>query len=156
MLPCYADYPDSVESWMIYGPFSLADAQQAEIGLAVWLNSEAVFDGFGVYASVDDEWYYEVGWAEGNWAKWLDLTYSLSEVPELGSLVGEPQVWLALVFEADNSIAFAEGCYVDDIALRKCVSGPCASAGPSAASPGLGRVPAARLRKQVPQQQAIH
>jgi hypothetical protein len=39
-----------------------------------------------------------------------------------------------LVFEADDSVALAEGCYVDDIVLRKCVSGPCTSAGTSAAS----------------------
>jgi hypothetical protein len=129
MLPCHSDYAHNVESWMIYGPFSLADALQAEIRLAVWLNTEAVFDGFGVYASVDDQWYYEVGWAEGNWGRWLDLTYSLGEVPELGSLVGESQVWIALVFQADDSISLAEGCNVDDIVLRKCVSGPCTSAG---------------------------
>jgi hypothetical protein len=151
VLPCYSDYPSNVDSWMIYGPFSLADALQAEIDLAVWLNTEVVFDGFGIYASVDDEWYYEVGWANGDWEMWLNLSYSLSEVPELGSLLGEPQVWVALVFEADDSIVFSEGCYVDDIALLKCISGPCTGGGTSAASSGANGTALASTTNEVPQ-----
>jgi hypothetical protein len=151
MLPCYSDYPSNVESWMVYGPFSLTDALEAEIDLAVWLNTEVLFDGLGIYTSMDDEWYYEVGWADGDWEMWLNLSYNLSEVPELGSLIGEPQVWIALVFEADDSIASGEGCYVDDIVLRKCVSAPCTTVSTSASRSDQHRAAAAPVLKRRPQ-----
>ena len=151
MLPCYSDYPSNIESWMVYGPVSLADALQAELDLAVWLNTEAVFDGLGIYASIDDQWYYEVGRAEGQWELWLNLSYSLSDVPELGSLAGQPEVWIAVVFEADDSIAFAEGCYVDDVLLRKCVSAPCTSASTSASGSDQHRTAASQVLKRRPQ-----
>ena len=51
------------------------------------------------------------GWGSGN----LDLT----DVPDLGNLLGQPSVWIAFVFTSDISIAYPEGAYVDDIVLRK-------------------------------------
>jgi len=49
----------------------------------------------------------------------LDLT----DVPTLGNLMGQTQVWIAMVFLSDFSNNYPEGAYVDDIVLRKHVSG---------------------------------
>jgi hypothetical protein len=58
----------------------------------------------------------------------------LSDVYTLGSLIGQPQVWIAVVFTSDNSNTYPEGAYVDDLLLRKCVGGTCAGA--AAPAPG--------------------
>jgi hypothetical protein len=49
----------------------------------------------------------------------LDLT----NVPSLGNLAGQPNAWIALVFQSDVDTNYPEGAYVDDIVLRKCSVG---------------------------------
>jgi hypothetical protein len=34
-------------------------------------------------------------------------------------------VWIGIVFSSDDSVNAAEGAYVDDILLRRCVGGTC-------------------------------
>jgi hypothetical protein len=43
--------------------------------------------------------------------------------PPLGNLLGQPTVWVAIVFFSDSSINLSEGGYVDNVVLRKCPSG---------------------------------
>jgi hypothetical protein len=63
---------------------------------------------------------------------WIDQWLDLADVYTLGNLIGNPHVWVALVFSSDGSINKAEGAYVDDIALRKVVRAtPTVTATPS-------------------------
>ena len=77
---------------------------------------------------------------------WVDKTLDLSNIPTLGNLMGQSQVWVALVFSSNGSIAYPEGAYVDDVVVRRCYQGPCSSDGSSAldAFPGMRQAPAER------------
>ncbi len=142
-LSCGSNYPDHAESWMIYGPFSLVGTTAAELAFKVWLNSELDHDYISYMASIDGQNFY--GWYQGGRdQQWKDAIFDLRDVYVLGDVTGQPEVWVALVFESDDSRHFREGCYVDDIVLRKCTSGECAGAGgvnaPQAGVSGVGRI----------------
>jgi hypothetical protein len=119
-LACGSNYPTYVYAWMVYGPFSLADASDAELNFQLWVNSELGYDGVFWGASTNGEDYSgsSLSGSTGGWsARSLDLT----AVPNLGDLTGESQVWIAFVFISDYSVTRSEGGYVDNIVLRKCV-----------------------------------
>jgi len=117
-LNCGSDYPNDVFAWMIHGPFSLADATAAELTFDWWSKTEYGYDLFFWGASIDGENYHGT-LVTGDWSSWTTgELLDLSDVPELGSLLGEEQVWIALVFGSDSSITY-EGSYVDNVLLRK-------------------------------------
>jgi len=126
-LACESDYPDYVSSWMVYGPFSLADATDAELRFKAWINTESpadMYDYFCWMASTDGTNFAgDCAW--GNSSGWFDQVLDLSNVTDLGDVTGQPSVWVGLWFYSDGSIGYAEGAYVDDIILRKCTTGNC-------------------------------
>ena len=127
-LSCGSDYPNYADSWMVYGPFSLADASAADLSFKLWLNSEKDYDRLCRGASTDGSNYY--GWCtSGNPSGWIDRVLDLAAVPTLGDLTGESSVWIALVFDSDYMITEPEGAHVDDILLRKHVGTMTASSG---------------------------
>ena len=66
----------------------------------------------------------------------FDRTLDLSSIYYLGDLRGQPQVWVAFIFSSDYSISYAEGAYVDNIVLRRCMVTTCP--GVNRISPGAG------------------
>ena len=120
-LLCNNNYPNNAKSWMVYGPFSLEDATNAEFEFMFWLNSEIGYDFLYVGASIDGLSFYGEG-ASGIF-DWSEHIFSLTDVPVIGNLTGKPQVWVLLLFQSDLSNTYAEGVYVDDIVLRKYVEG---------------------------------
>lgn len=126
-LACDSDYPTYVVAWLSYGPFSLADASDAELTFQLWLDSELDYDELFWGASIDGNefWGYLMS---GDTGGWLARTLDLTDVPTLGDLTGSSQVWIAFVFISDLSITEPEGAYVDDILLRKYVGSASASA----------------------------
>ena len=122
-LPCDARYPPNVDSWMVFGPFSLADARAAELRFQLRLNSEAGFDEFFAGASLDGRTFYGL-WASGS-QEWTARTLDLTRVPTLGNLAGQAEVWIALTFSSDADFEDTGGAYVDDIVLRKCPGHVC-------------------------------
>ena len=127
-LSCGVDYPDNAEAWMVYGPFSLANATDADMTLKLWLNAESSWDFVCRLYSTDGTNYD--GWCtSGDTEGWIDRDLDLS------SLAGQSSVWVALIFDSDGSIHYAEGGYVDDILVRKCVGGGCTLAEPDASLP---------------------
>lgn len=131
-LSCGSNYPLEVYGWMVYGPFSLADASAADLSFQLWLNTEKDWDYVCRLASIDGVNYD--GWCtSGNTAGWLDRELDLADIPDLGNLTGQPNVWIALVFASDTLMTLPEGGYVDDIVLRKHV-GTMASSGGDASS----------------------
>jgi len=142
-LACDDDYPDDADSWMIYGPFSLADATQADMTFQLWLNSELTYDRIWWWASTDGHYFYG-NWWSGNTEGWVEKTLDLTDVYTLGDLTGEPEVWVALTFSSDGSLNYPEGAYVDDIVVRKSVTGASALGGGqrrSGADSGLWTLP---------------
>jgi hypothetical protein len=126
-LACGSNYPSDAESWMVYGPFSLADATAAVVDFQVWVYSEPDWDVLSWMASTDGDWFYGPG-GSGNSGGWLAQQFDLSDVYLLGDLAGEPQVWIAFLFESDYESTYAEGAYLDNIVLKKCTSASCPSA----------------------------
>jgi len=115
-LPCGSNYPDDVQTAMVYGPFSLEGASAAELALQVWLNSESFVDELFVGVSTDGTSFFGVS-DSGGWQDWDEWGL------DLGNFVDEPEVWIGLIFESDYSVNYAEGVYVDDILMRKWTSG---------------------------------
>jgi len=125
-LACGSNYPDMVSSWMIYGPFSLADATAAEVRFSYWLYSEKDWDTLFVGASTDGDWFYGP-FASGDSGGWQSERFDLTNVDTLGNLAGRSQVWIGFAFETDGYRNYREGAFVDNIVLRKSATG---SAGP--------------------------
>jgi hypothetical protein len=113
-LSCGASYRNNMDSWVAYGPFSLADASDAELTFKLWLNSESGYDWLYVMASTDGTSFdgYRVSGSSGGWTD-LDL--------DLSSYAGQPNVWIALVFLSDDTVILPEGAHVDNIEVRKWV-----------------------------------
>lgn len=126
-LPCGSNYPNAVSSWMIFGPFSLADATSAELTFRLWLNAQPGSDWFYWVASTDGI-HFQGNSASDSSNGWVSRRLDLSSVPGLGSLLGRTQVWIALVFESDQIGSYPEGAYVDNIVLRKCTASRCVDA----------------------------
>jgi len=123
-LSCGSNYPDNAESWMAYGPFSLVNATAAELDFKLWANTEMGFDVVCRMASINGTNYYGNCYS-GISAGWIDRVLDLSNVYTLGDLRGQPQVWVAILFESNNVSNFPEGAYVDNIVLRRCMSASC-------------------------------
>ncbi len=108
-------YPNNMNAWMIYGPFSLADASSAN--MTFWFKnlSEAGYDYFQWFSSVDGVNFN--GFQDsGDQNSWRQMTLDLS------NRIGQPQVWIAFRFVSDSSIAGLPGAYVDDIVIQKDVT----------------------------------
>ena len=120
-------YPPNANSWMVYGPFSLSNADDARVALQAWIKSEGGYDSLGIYASVNNSDYYGFG-LSGNWASasgssgWMNIHFDLTRVYTLGDLRGKGNVWIALVFTSDGTQQF-EGAYVDDVVIEKITGG---------------------------------
>jgi hypothetical protein len=112
---------------MVYGPFSLVGATAADMSFKLWLNSELNYDYFYYLASIDGNTFYGTR-ASGVSGGWVDPpVLDLSNVPTLGNLMGQPNVWVGFIFLSDASVNYPEGAYVDNIVLRKCTAASCPS-----------------------------
>jgi hypothetical protein len=120
--PCGAEYIDYAFSWMIYGPFSLSGATAADFSYQLWLNSEGGYDYACSLASVDGD-FFNGSCLSGLIGGWTSWSLNLANVPNMGSLLGQGNVWIAVLFESDGSEHFAEGAHVDNILVRKCPTG---------------------------------
>jgi putative hemolysin len=115
-------YPNYMGGWMIYGPFDLSDAADAELLFYHWTKTEGnYYDYLFVGASTNGSDFYGTRFS-GDWASscsgWCDENFDLTDVYTLGNLCGQSQVWIAFKFHSDYSIT-DEGSYLDDITLRK-------------------------------------
>jgi len=123
-LACSSNYPDHTQGWMIYGPFSLADATAADLQFKQWVYTESTYDKVCRMASTNGTNF--LGWCtSGNTGGWADTILDLAGDPNLGDLTGQPNVWVALIFDSDYSVNKPEGGYVDNILLRKCTLPSC-------------------------------
>jgi hypothetical protein len=118
---CGTAYPNGVLNAMIYGPFDLSQATDAELQFAFWTDIEG--DGAGWMdrvtwaASIDDEFYG--GWStSGQTGSWVPGNLNLASVPYLGNLTGQSEVYVKWEFEsnASNPTTY-EGAFVDDAAV---------------------------------------
>jgi len=136
--PQVYDYPNYMDSWAVYGPFSLADASEAELEFWVWNASEPSYDYFRWLASADCTNYYgyRMSIPTDGWDMW---TMDLSSVPTIGDLTGDDSVCVAFRFTSDYYTT-NDGAFVDDVVLRKYVGSTCYSLTTAVSPAGSGTV----------------
>jgi hypothetical protein len=115
---CWTPYRPNMNSWMVYGPFDLSNATDAELTFDFWLDSEKDHDYFKWGASRDGG-NFRVYNASGSTNEWVDWTLDLADDPDLGDFTGESQVYIAFIFQSDAHESNQAGVWVDDIALSK-------------------------------------
>jgi len=111
-------YPNNMDAWMIYGPFSLAGATNAQVNFWYKNVSEADHDYLQWMASTDGINFYGTQ-TSGSQSTWTTAAFDLTSVPVLGNLCGQSQVWFALRFVSDGSGSGLPGAYVDEIVIQK-------------------------------------
>jgi len=132
-------YADNMSAWMVYGPFTLGDANAAELNFARWVRTDyetwADYFFVGISTNITEGfWGYTL---RGLYPEWNYDTFDLRNWAHYGDLCGQPTVWLAFAFVSDASVT-ERGVFLDDISLRKYV-GPAphiSSITPSQASAG--------------------
>ncbi|MFC2029381.1 hypothetical protein ACFLWA_01475, partial [Chloroflexota bacterium] len=117
-LNCGSNYPNNAQSWMIYGPFSLAGATAAELAFHSWRNLENDYDWLFWGASTDGS-DFSGYYASGGSGSGFETVFDLSNASTLGDLRGRSNVWIALAVGTDGSVNYPEGVYVENIVLRK-------------------------------------
>ncbi len=114
---CGEDYPANMKTWMVHGPFSLADSTicTAELEFTVKLDAETGLDGFfaGVSTNGADFSGIELTGVEES-TRVLDLT----------PLLGAPEVWIGFRFHSDGSVARPDGAQVDDVVVWRSPPAP--------------------------------
>jgi len=115
---CGGLYPANMATWMIAGPFDLSHSglTACELSCVLQLFSETNNDYFLISASTDLSNFY--GYQYSNIVLDEAITLDLADVPGLGSVLGQPQVWIGFYFTSDWSISFGEGAQIDDVLLR--------------------------------------
>ncbi len=110
--PADDGYPKGVDSWLIYGPFSLSGASDAELSFTYSFEADAG-DTFSVLLSTNGANWTGVQSNNGGDGAWQARNLALDD------FAGEPAVYLAFRFASDNSGDPAKNAaFVDDIALR--------------------------------------
>jgi uncharacterized repeat protein (TIGR01451 family) len=140
VLDCGDYYPNGVNAWMIYGPFSLADATDVELTFDWWNQTQGDYNDYLLWGvSIDGASYSGIK-ATGVWPDW-----TTGQVFDLTDQLGEDEVWIAFVFWSDGSVNGYEGSFVDNVLLRKQVVGVAPNrneypmATPRALQPGQGK-----------------
>ena len=120
-LQCGDDYPNGAYSYMIYGPFDLSSATDAEFLFYRWNLTELEQDELLWTVSISGlDFYGALAW--GNSGGWQYTSFDLTNVYTLGDVTGQPRVWIGFFFRSDSAYNYAEGAYVDDITLRALVT----------------------------------
>ncbi len=126
MLACGSLYPDNIATTMIYGPFSLSDAQMAQMRFKLRYDQVSAGDDFC--------WYASDGTVAGGLclnaqpSGWTTLNLDLGDLDPGApgvSVLGKPQVWVAFQFTSDGAGHASPGPFVDDVVIRKCLDTPC-------------------------------
>jgi len=118
-----------MNSWMKYGPFSLADATEASAEFDVWYNTEPYNDStkegdrFWWLISIDGQnysGYYNSGSSGG----WQHQVFNFRDITSF-SAIGSATVWFAFAFESDPLVQ-GGGAYVDNLVISKTIAAACA------------------------------
>jgi len=115
---CDGLYPAYMDSWLVYGPFSLADPGilAAEFSFSFALESEENVDFFYAAASIDGN---DFDWARSSGSVSTSSSIvDLADAFDMGNLLGREQVWIAFLFTSDRSVAEGIGAQVDDVLIR--------------------------------------
>lgn len=114
--PAVYCYPNGLDTWMIYGPFDLSNADDAETAFDLWRDVEVSYDYVFFGVSNDFSTFYGYYW-DGT-ADWE------TEAVDYANFVGSPNVWVGWKFHSDESVTYA-GPWIDEVAVWKHTSTVC-------------------------------
>jgi hypothetical protein len=134
-------YPNYLDTRMIYGPFDLSDATLAQVNFWLWREVEANRDCLLFEASPDGVTFYTVrSWCDSdpNWRAYNEVTFN--------GYGGDASVWIAWRFYSNGSVTY-QGPWLDDIKLWKFVPGQVTVQGSLTYADRAGHSQLARLMK---------
>ncbi len=118
----YNLYSDNMDTRMIYGPFDLSDAVDAEVNFNLWREIEPAFDYVSVEVSTDGSTFQPLAFWDGFVQQWEYESVSLRDFTGYSMPTGYSQVWVAWRFYSDYVTTY-QGPWVDDISIWKNVPG---------------------------------
>ncbi|HEX5707524.1 MAG TPA: hypothetical protein VFX96_09530 [Pyrinomonadaceae bacterium] len=122
---CTSNYVDNMDSWVVYGPFSLSNASDGLFDFHYRNDSELNFDYFKWMVSTNGTNFHGFQ-VSGSSNGWQYQSIDFKNVPTLGNILGSQNVWIAFNFTSDGSIVPGKGAFVDDVAVKKFVNTACA------------------------------
>jgi len=111
-------YPNNQSAAMVWGPFSLADAGDAYLDFWLKNDSEPGYDY--VYWMVAANGSPFRGYKfSGTTKGWAPVRLDLKDVPELGNLCGQAEVYVGFVFISDEIVGGPtyKGAFLDDVVV---------------------------------------
>jgi hypothetical protein len=117
-------YARGSDAWMTRGPFDFSGTNDGGFEFWYWLDSETNDDQLRYQISTDGTNFYG-NQKSGNSGGWKKATMDLKDVPTLGNVCGEAQVWVRIGFVSDTDNNTGEGAYVDDTWLWKQLGSSC-------------------------------
>lgn len=115
---CGSNYPANMNGWMVYGPFSLENTSAATVTFWDWLATETNIDYLRYMVSINGSQFYGYQTSGNTNNSWEQRVFDLANVPSLGNLCGQKQVWIAFQFTSDGSVN-NPGAYIDEIDIDK-------------------------------------
>lgn len=116
-------YANNMNAWMVAGPFDLSTVTSAALWYNLFVNTQPLTQTTGdplyVGVSLDGSAFYCEAWYSGPKYGFVDA-FDLTNVPDVGNVCGQSQVWIAFAFLSDATTT-AEGAYVDEVSIQ---SGP--------------------------------
>ncbi|HJS22991.1 MAG TPA: fibronectin type III domain-containing protein [Pyrinomonadaceae bacterium] len=122
--PCTDNYVNNMDSWVVYGPFSLANATDGLLEFNYNNVSESGFDHLKWMVSINGTNFYGLQ-ISGNSSGWRHESLDLKNVPTLGNITGQTQVWIAFAFTTDGSVISGKGPFVDDVTIKRLANSSC-------------------------------
>jgi hypothetical protein len=107
--------PVKMESWVIAGPFDLSGATSGQLQFDLFLKTEANYDWFQWLASTDGSNFSGLRTSTDT-SGFETLNQDLADWGSAGNVLGQPQVWIAFIYQTDDSNS-AEGAYIDQVSL---------------------------------------
>jgi len=111
-------YFSDMNAWAMYGPFSLADATSGNATFKMWLKASDNDNlQWLVYVSEGERWSFgPAEFGDQSASGWQTMTADFANLPDLGNICGQADVYFCIVFWSDSS-GVDEGAYVDDVVI---------------------------------------
>jgi len=124
-ISCGEEYPNLMNTFMTAGPFPLGDSYNSAGILECILNqnSETEFDTFFMLISLNgvDGW---TGFEYRGVFTNKTISMDLANVPFLGNVLHEPEIWVSFGFRSNASVVDVNGAQIDDVLLAVVKSDP--------------------------------
>ena len=126
--PEFDDYPANYNTYVIFGPFSLANMVGAQVNWSMWSHTEQLFDSVFWGASTTNnltDAAMKIGGSQwGEFDSWERYSMDLSDLHDFlsgdsVSMVGLPTVYIFWRFRSNSNAIRHVGTFIDNVLLSK-------------------------------------